>query len=122
MKSSENHPDPDPKDLEMIEMVAAKVVELRMAVPAILFAESSKPLSFVGSQMMYFFEPFVKAFLKGDNYTRFAALLEDRANVERFLQAVENREHEFQELEKVAKKAEKERKAEEKARKKLLGR
>jgi hypothetical protein len=106
------------EDLALIDAVAEKVVSLRMTVPAILFAESSKPLSFVGSQFLYFFEPIVKALVKGDQYTRFAHLLEDRENVERLLVAIEAKEAEFEARQKIARAAEKQRKAEEKARRK----
>lgn len=120
MKSSENRPELSPEDEELIELVAEKVVSSRMTVPAILFVESSKPLSFVGSQFLYFLEPIVRAFVKGDRYTRFAALLEDRNNVEILLQAIEHREAAVQDRERLAKKADKERKAEEKARQKSM--
>ena len=104
----------------MIDSLAAKIVHMRMTVPAILFAESSKPLSFVGSQFLYFFEPMVRSFFKGDQYVRFAALLEDRKNVEILLQAIEHHDAEAREKEGLARKADKERKAEEKARRKLM--
>jgi hypothetical protein len=118
--TSSGNPELSPEDLELIELVAEKVVSSRMTVPAILFVESSKPLSFIGSQFMYFLEPIVRAFIKGDRYTRFAALLEDRENVEVLLQAIEYRESIVQDRERLAKKAEKERKAEEKARRKSI--
>src|SRR5688572_6147395 len=89
MTSSENRPELSAEDEELIELVAEKVVSARMTVRAILFVESSKPLSFVGSQFLYFLEPVVRACVKGDRYTRFAALLEDRNNVEILLQAIE---------------------------------
>lgn len=84
--------EPDPEDLRLIRRVAEVVVARRMAVPAILFIESSRPLSFVGSQFLYFLEPVVRAFLPGDQFRRVAALLEDRDNVERLLVAIEGAE------------------------------
>jgi hypothetical protein len=77
------------EDTIFLERLAGWVVERRMAAPAILFLESVKPLNFVGSQFMFFFEPIVKIFVGGKGYTRFAQLMEDRDNVEMFLLCIE---------------------------------
>jgi hypothetical protein len=50
-----------PEQQEALEMVAKKVVEWKMAVPAIMTLETAKPLSFIGSQVLVFFEPIVKS-------------------------------------------------------------
>lgn len=65
-----------------------------MTVPAILFLESVKPLSFVGSQAMYFFEPMVRALFAVPEYERFAALMERRESVEALLVAIERKDGE----------------------------
>ena len=41
---------------ELLRKVAQKVVDRRMTVPAIIFLESVKPLSYIGSQVMVFLE------------------------------------------------------------------
>lgn len=66
----------------------------RMTVPAIFFLESMKPLSFVGSQAMHFFEPFVNAFFTVRDYERFAVLMERRENLEALLVKIEVRDDE----------------------------
>jgi hypothetical protein len=53
--------EPDP-DEALITAIASRVVRMGLAVPAVFFLESSKPLSFIGSQALVFLEPFVKAF------------------------------------------------------------
>jgi len=63
-----------------------------MTVPAIFFLESVKPLSFVGSQAMHFFEPFVHAFLPVRDYERFALMMERRENLERLLVKIEDKD------------------------------
>jgi hypothetical protein len=63
-----------------------------MTVPAILFLESVKPLSFVGSQAMVFFEPMVRALFAVPEYERFTAMMERRENVEALLVAIERRD------------------------------
>ena len=76
----------------IIGAVAGRVVQMGMAVPAIFFLESSKPLSYIGSQVMVFFGPFVQSLFGFHRYYDFAALMEDRTNVERLLVAIETRE------------------------------
>jgi hypothetical protein len=63
-----------------------------MTVPAIFFLESMKPLSFVGSQAMHFFEPMVHAFFPVRDYERFAILMEQRENLEVLLVKIEARD------------------------------
>ncbi len=99
--------EPGPEDLALFDKLAQWLARRRLATVAVLFLESVKPLTFVGSQAMYFFEPVVKAFLRGDEYSRFARLMEDRDNMERFLQRIE-----------AAEEAQREREREEKRRRK----
>lgn len=105
-------------DDELLEAVAERVVRMGLAVPAVFFLESTKPLSFVGSQVLVFLEPFVSAFLTIRNYQRFARLMEDRKNLEKLMQRIEARDEEARAKEKARKAEEKRRKAEEKARRK----
>lgn len=107
-------------DQEILDRLASWVVTKRMTAPAILFLESHRPLSFVGSQAMiaaspivHFFEPFLQS-LVGPGYghqayKRFAELMENRETVERLIIAIE-RENQ----------AVKERESEEKAQRKAL--
>jgi hypothetical protein len=81
-------------DEALLTGIASRIVKMGLAVPAVFFLESSKPLSFIGSQALVFLEPFVKAFLNLKSYDRFTALMEDRKNVERLIQRVEQLEEE----------------------------
>ncbi len=74
-----------------------------MTVPAILFLESVKPLSFVGSQALYFFEPMVRALFSVPEYERFAAIVERRENIERLLVKIEAREDTARQVEREQK-------------------
>jgi hypothetical protein len=98
-------------DEALIEAVAARVVRMGLAVPAIFFLESTKPLSYVGSQVLVFFEPFVKTFLTVQSYQRFVALMEDRRNMERLIVRIED-------LDELARRSDAERKKREKAERK----
>ena len=77
------------EDLVFMERLARWTVERRMSAPALLFLESVKPLNFIGSQFLFFFEPIVQIFVGGKGYTRFAQLMEKRENVEAFLRCIE---------------------------------
>ncbi len=63
-----------------------------MTVPAIFFLESMKPLSFLGSQAMHFFEPFVRALFSVSEYDRFAVMMERRENLEALLVKIETQD------------------------------
>ena len=84
----------DERRAELIGKIAKKVVDMRMVVPAILFLESVKPLSFIGSQVMVFFQPFFRAFFSFREYDEIAVILEDRENVERLIRAIERTDSE----------------------------
>ncbi len=79
---------------EIIRKLAAKVVEMRLTPVAIVMLESSKPITFVGSQLMVFFQPVYAAVFPATPYNEIATLLEDRANVERLIQEIEKSEEE----------------------------
>jgi len=88
-----------PKELEehdygLLVSLAEKVVKRGLSVPAIFFLESTKPLSYIGSQAMVFFGPFVRILFESPNYYRYSEMLEDRANVELLLRMVEELEGE----------------------------
>ncbi len=77
---------------ELIEKLAAKIVEMRLTAPAIFLLESSKPLSFLGSQALVFLQPVVQAVFPFKEYQEIAVMLEERENVERLIVAIERLE------------------------------
>ena len=93
-----------PEDETLVSKVAEKIVRRRMTVPAIFFLESSKPLAFLGGQLLIFLEPFIQTLFNFRQYQRFAFLMEDRSNWERLIRKVEDLEAEYTEKEKQAKK------------------
>ena len=100
----------DSEDEVLVNKVAEKIVRMRMTVPAIFFLESSKPLAFLGGQLLIFLEPFVQTLFNFRQYQRFAFLMEDRSNWERLIRRVEDLEAEYTEKEKSDKKKKKEHK------------
>ena len=77
---------------EILTKIAQKIVDMRLTPVAVVMLESSKPLSFVGSQMMVFFQPIVTSLFPFRQYDEVAALLEERANVEALIQKIEKLE------------------------------
>ena len=78
---------------DLIEKIAKKVVDWRLTAPAIVVLESSKPISFVASQVLVFFDPIVKSFFNIRDYERFYTMIEDRENIERLIVAIEEEEN-----------------------------
>jgi hypothetical protein len=77
---------------EVLTKIAQKVVDLKLTPVAVVMLESSKPLSFVGSQLMVFFQPIVTSLFPFRQYDEVAALLEERTNVEALIQKIEKLE------------------------------
>jgi len=88
------------KDLDEEEMdkfinkVASEIVRRRLATPAIIMLESSKPLTFVASQAMIFFDPMVNMVTSLKSYSKFQKILEDRDRVEQLISTIEKLEDE----------------------------
>lgn len=76
----------------LLNKIAQKIVDYRLTTIAIVMLESSKPLSFVGSQLMVFLQPFYRAIFPYTEYDEIAALLEERENIERLIQEIERLE------------------------------
>lgn len=98
------------EDDELLAQVASYVVRRGLGTPAIFFLESAKPMSFVGSQALVFFEPFIRVFLSTERYQRFASLMEHRDNFEYMIRQIEASESALAREQKEAKRAAREQK------------
>ena len=65
------------------------MVDKSMTIPAIVFLESVKPLNYIGSQAMVFFEPIVQSLFNLKDYDTFRSALEKRQSVEIMIQKIE---------------------------------
>ena len=92
-------------EAEIMQRLAAKVVEWQMTVPAILFLESVKPLNYIGAQAMVFFEPFVQTLFNLKDYDTLRIMMEKRENVELLLLKIEELDAEALRKERDAKAA-----------------
>jgi len=86
------------RERELIDRFAARICRHGLALPAILFLETARPLNFVGSQTLVFFEPIVRGIFEWPAYTEFAQMLERRGSVEAIIKAIEETEAEQQRL------------------------
>jgi len=83
------------RKVELIEKVASFIAQRRMGAPAILFFESMRPLSFIGSQIMYFLSPFASIIFKGDEYEEFATVMHDPENVGLLISRIDDLDEQF---------------------------
>jgi hypothetical protein len=93
-KGNVDIPDPDNTSLPaeeeaVLDKLAKKAVERGMAVPAILFLESVKPLNFIASQVMVFFEPVIQTIFNFKDYNNLRSALEKRESIEILLLKIE---------------------------------
>jgi hypothetical protein len=109
----DSHPPSPERQAELLKKIADQIVKRKLTTPAIMFFESVKPLSFVGSQALVFLQPIVQAFLNRKEYDEIVLMMEERENVEKLLCEIERQEAEWQERERLEKDAAKaKRKAE----------
>ena len=84
-------------DKQILTKFSKKIIDHGMSVPTILFLETVKYVSFIGSQMLVFFGPLITAFIRSEPYYRITDLLEDRKNIEFIMTEIERMEAENKE-------------------------
>ncbi len=85
---------PTASEAELVERVAQQIVARRMAQPALLFLESSRPLAGVGAAAMHFLQPFIAVVMKPELWSTLAAFLERAGSIEYLCLRIEALEHE----------------------------
>jgi hypothetical protein len=73
----------------LLDRVAREVTRRRLEAPAILVLEMHRPLMFLGSQFLILFTPMLGPAFGLDNLHRLTALLQDRANLDRLLDRID---------------------------------
>jgi len=73
----------------ILDKLAKKVIHWKMAIPAIIALESVKPLNYIGSQTMVFFEPIVQSIFNITDYDTFRQMMERRETIEDLLKRIE---------------------------------
>ncbi len=79
------------EDLAFLEKIATIIVKRGLSTPAIMFLDMYKPLSFLGSQVLAFFEPFMKMVIpKKVQYDRIMNLMEKRSVIDAFIKIIDD--------------------------------
>lgn len=93
---------PEAED-DVLNRLAVQVVKRGMSVPAIMFLESVKPLNYIGSQTMVFFEPIVQSVFNFRDYDTIRSALEKRHSIELLIRKIEEQDAIAQKREKALK-------------------
>ena len=76
--------------IKIINNLASEIVNRGLSVPAIFFLESTKYITFIGSQFLVFLGPIATCFINNNKYYNIAEILEDRNNIELLILEIEN--------------------------------
>ncbi len=87
--ADERPPTLSQRDDQLLQELAVKIERKGLTAPALLWLESLRPVSFLGSQAMHFLNPFVRMLFDSDAFARLATILEEREHLERLLYHME---------------------------------
>jgi len=73
----------------VVDKICKEVVRRHLTTPALIFLESFRPLNYIGSQIMHYFQPIISAVLTGDGYQHFTEFIEQRGSVDYMCSRIE---------------------------------
>ena len=76
-------------EIKILSSYAEKIVEKKLSVPAIFFLESTKYISFIGSQALVFLGPLLTLFVNDAKYYQYVEILEKKENIEYLITMIE---------------------------------
>ena len=74
---------------KIISNLADDIVQRGLSVPAVFFLESTKYVSFIGSQFLVFLGPIATCFINNQKYYDFTTLLEKKSNIDFLINEIE---------------------------------
>ncbi|MAX30277.1 MAG: hypothetical protein CMG14_05225 [Candidatus Marinimicrobia bacterium] len=74
---------------KIISNLAKDIVQRGLSVPAVFFLESTKYVSFIGSQFLVFLGPIATCFINNQKYYDFTTLLEKKSNIDFLINEIE---------------------------------
>lgn len=80
------------RKLEILGMIADRIVRHGLVTPAIFFFQMGKPLAFIGSQSVFMASPFLGAIFDEKLIEDFGHIMSDRENVEVLLLMLEEKD------------------------------
>jgi hypothetical protein len=72
-----------------LDRMAREITRRRMETPAAFALEMHRPLAFLGSQALLVAMPFFAGLVGPENVLKFSRLMEDRQNIDRLLDRIE---------------------------------
>ena len=86
----------EPTDTQrpVVDLVCKEVARQRLGTPALMALEMSRPLNFVGANVLHFFQPMISAVVDGKGCSQFASFLERRGSIEYICRRIEHFERE----------------------------
>ena len=88
--------EPTEQQCEIVDRVCREVVRRRMVTPALMALEMSRPLNYIGAQVMHFFGPIATVLVDAEGYRQFAEYLEHRGSIGHLTERLEAIEAEHQ--------------------------
>lgn len=86
--------EPTEAERPIVDRLCREVVRRGMTAPALLALECSRPMNFLGSQAMHFFQPMASVLVSQRHWDSFAAFLERRGAIEFLARRIEELEQE----------------------------
>ena len=86
--------EPTPDQRDAVDRVCQEVVRRHLTTPALLFLEMSRPMNYLGSQTMHFFQPMIAALTNSAAPRHFAEFLEHRGSIDYICRRIEELESE----------------------------
>jgi len=83
---------PTERQQQVVGRVCNEIVRRHLSTPALIFLEMSRPLNFVGAQVLHFFSPFLTIFTDTNSHQEFAAFLEQRGSIDYICTQIEQLE------------------------------
>jgi len=80
---------PSGEERQVADRICRELVRRRLATPALMFLEMSRPLNFLGSQLLHFLSPVLSGLTQSHGHRRLAAFLEHRGSVDYLCRRIE---------------------------------
>ena len=84
--------EPSPEQRDLIEKLCHELVRRRLSAPVLMFLEMSRPLNFIGSQLLHFFSPLISSLSQSRQHQQLAAFLEHRGSIDYLCRRIEELE------------------------------
>jgi hypothetical protein len=81
------------EEMKLLNKVTDIIVKKRLTAVAVMFLESVRPLNFLGSQVIVFFQPIVNLIISTKELELLSKILEKRTSIPLLIELIEKREN-----------------------------